>query len=140
MNSNKILLDSYAAFVEAELLNLEITESIIEAEYIVNPCTVSLVGRKIIINLPTDLDLNKLSRFNQIISRFPLEGIKHVFLPYTLSLNFTEKPISNLILTKELLKSNKYSNYIKKHNFLISIEPFTNGYLNLLGILTLNSI
>lgn len=139
MNSN-ILLDSYAAIIESKILHLSGTESIMEADYIVNPNTTSLVGRIIIINLPLESNLCKLSRFNQIISRYPLQGVKHTFIPYTSEYLPQEKPLSNLILTKELIKSNKYLNYLKNHNFLISIEPYTNGYLNLIGYLTIKSI
>jgi hypothetical protein len=131
--------------MEAAWNGLDTTEIAFMATHYVNPVWNNLIGKTIIITLPVKLDLERLTRFNKVISRYPLEEgektLNYDLVPYS-EVEFKMEDHCNYsrkILNKYLLTSNDYD--IKEDGrFLLGTEPETNGYLNTIGYLLLKTI
>lgn len=62
---------------------LQMTDSEAEADIIVNPVHSRHVGKTIIINSPICMcDVRKLAKYNSVVARFPMEGVRDV-IPYS---------------------------------------------------------
>lgn len=133
----KVYFKDAASYLEAHILGLELTSSYVESMYVVNPKSIGVAGKTIIINLPLELDYNRLSKFNNIISRFPIDCDNYELKPYevgNLNLELTEVEYT-FILTKELLSTLDHLNLIVKSRFLWGLDPITRGHYNLVGYL-----
>lgn len=145
MNSSIYSKDSCSR-MEAAWNNIDTTEVAFLATHYVNPIWNNLIGKIIIITLPIKLDLDRVTRFNKVISRYPLESpsgkeLKYELKPYS-EVEFKYEDHGNYskkILNKYLLTSENYD--IKEDGrFLLGTEPETNGYLNTIGYLLLKTI
>jgi hypothetical protein len=131
--------------MEAAWNGLDTTEVAFLATHHVNPIWNNLIGKTILITLPVNLDLERLTRFNKVISRYPLESngktLKYELVPYS-EVEFKMEEhghYSKKILNKYLLTSDEHD--IKEEGrFLLGAEPETNGYLNTIGYLLLKTI
>jgi len=141
MSSKKIFIIDYASFIESEYLELETTPSMTEAKYVVNPKYTHLVDKIIIVNLPIDIAFPKLSSYNKIISRFPIEeGIE--IEPYDTPADRVERDESEfscLILNKEMITNPKYLDIVANNNFLVGIDTIMDGFITLAGYLILKN-
>lgn len=145
MNSSVYVQDSCSK-LEAKLRGLDTTEVAFLATHYVNPTWNNLVGKTIILTLPTNLDLKRLTRFNKVISRIPLnkvdgKDLKYEYEPYadTDSKQVESSHYSRKILNKYLLTSERIS-ITDKDQFILGVEPETNGALNTIGYLLLKTI
>lgn len=135
MNS-KVLIDSAASIIEADVLELDTTEYIGRASVLVNPQSISCVNRTIWINLPIKIDYDRLKRFNRIKSRFPIDCDDYELIPYKDNFISTQdRPLSRLILNKYLLSNSNYKEKIKAEKFILGVETKTKGYKNLINYL-----
>jgi hypothetical protein len=132
--------------MEAAWNGLDTTEVAFQATHYVNPIWNNLIGKTIILTLPTNLDLKRLTRFNKVISRYPLslvngKELKYDYIPYPeveFKLNVGSN-YSNKILNKYLLTSEN-SNISEGDRFLLGTEPLTNGAVNTVGYMLLKTI
>lgn len=132
--------------MEAAWNGLDTTEVAFQATHYVNPIWNNLIGKTIILTLPTNLDLKRLTRFNKVISRYPLslvngKELKYDYIPYPeveFKLNVGSN-YSNKILNKYLLTSEN-SNISESDRFLLGTEPLTNGVVNTVGYMLLKTI
>lgn len=142
MNS-KIFVCDAASLEESEILGLRISDSITLSTYIVNPLINSIVNKTIVIDLPLNINYDRLKRFNRIVSRFPIECDKYQLnefkLPDKVEEVKDESEISCLILNKHLLSDINYVNQVKGKKFLLGVEPLTSEALNLVGYILLKS-
>lgn len=137
--SSKVYSDCLCSELEAGWNGLETTTIPYEATHYVNPMWENLVGKEIIISLPTDIDLVKLSKYNKIISRYPLTDfrIKYELIPYTednFKIELDDKPCIPRILNKWLLTSTD-SEFSSKDRFLLGAGTEVNGYLTTIGLI-----
>jgi len=145
MNSKVYSKDSCSR-LEAAWNSLDTTEVAFLATHFVNPIWNNLTGKTILLALPTKLNLKKLTRFNKVISRYPLETdgdekLNYELRPYPeveFKLNVSSH-YSKKILNKYLLTSED-SDISDNDKFLLGTEPETNGYLNTIGYLLLKTI
>lgn len=141
MNSNVLVAD-YASLMEYRL-NREsyMTNLISKADIIVNPSYGSVVNKLIVINLPVEVPLEQLMRFNRIISRFPIGyGIEVEPLPIPEKRKTVElEDYSNLILNKHMLLDIDYAQAVDKGNFLIGTDSIIDGNITLVGYLLLRT-
>lgn len=145
MNSSVYSKDSCSR-MEAAWSDLETTEIAFRATHFVNPIWNNLVGKTILLSLPTNLDLKRLTRFNKVISRYPLDKIdgkelRYEYEPYP-EVDFklsVGSRYSKKILNKYLLTSEN-TNITDKDRFLLGTEPETNGAINTIGYLLLKTI
>jgi hypothetical protein len=141
MSSNDILTIDYASFIESEYLNLNSSTSLTTAKYVVNPKYSHLVNKIIIINLPIEISVHRLLRYNKIISRFPIaEGIR--IEPYEVPKETKElekEDYSCLILNKAMLLNPKYLEVVSKENFLLGIDTLMDGFITLAGYIILKN-
>lgn len=132
--------------MEATWNNMDTTELAFTATHYVNPEWNNLIGKTILLTLPTDLDLKRLTRFNTVISRYPLpqvdgNDLRYEYRPYpNVEFKLTESShYSNKILNKYLLTS-ETSNVTDKDRFILGADPETNGAVNTIGYLILKTI
>lgn len=132
--------------MEATWNNMDTTELAFTATHYVNPEWNNLIGKTILLTLPTDLDLKRLTRFNTVISRYPLpqvdgKDLRYEYRPYpNVEFKLTESShYSNKILNKYLLTS-ETSNVTDKDRFILGADPETNGAVNTIGYLILKTI
>lgn len=135
--SSKVYLTDTSSILESKILGLELTDLQTESEYVINPRSIGVVDKIIIINLPLKLNFDRLARFNRIISRFPIDCKNYELIPYDeriidLKLDRQE---TNLILSKELLSTLDHLDIVLRSKFLWGLNPETNGHLNLVGYL-----
>lgn len=141
MNSKVYSKDSCSR-LEAAWNNLETVDVAFMADCYVNPSWNNLTGKLIILTLPINLDLKRLTRFNRVISRYPLnEDLQYDFIPYPSvdPKHTTSSHYSKKILNKYLLTSEDF-NISEEEGFLLGTEPETNGYVNTVGYLLLKTI
>jgi hypothetical protein len=124
---------------ESKLLNLNSASQIRNVEFLVNESFISSINKTILINLPIDIDFDRLSRYNEIISRFPIKCDHYSLLPYVIEEHSQPLDVSPLILTKQLLSDIDQIDNIKNKKFLIGVNPITEDYLNLVGYLLINN-
>lgn len=132
--------------MEATWNNMDTTELAFTATHYVNPRWNNLTGKTILLTLPTDLDLKRLTKFNIVISRYPLQQVdgkdlRYEYKPYpNVEFKLTESShYSNRILNKYLLTS-ETSNITDKDRFILGTDPETNGAMNTIGYLLSKSI
>lgn len=136
--SSKIFINNYAALIESEILNKEVSISLLESDIVVNPSNKNLFNKIIVIDLPINLPLEQLIKKNKIISRFPISSDYIELIPFELPKNrekVEDKDYSLLILSKDLINNPKYSKLINDNNFLIGINECIDGYSTLTGYL-----
>jgi len=135
--SSKVFLTDTSSILESKILGLELSNLQTKSEYVINPRSIGVVDKIIIINLPLKLNFDRLARFNRIISRFPIDCKNYELIPYDeriidLKLDRQE---TNLILSKELLSTLDHLDIVLRSKFLWGLNPETNGHLNLVGYL-----
>lgn len=135
--SSKVYLTDTSSILESKILGLELSDLQTKSEYVINPRSIGVVDKIIIINLPLKLNFDRLARFNRIISRFPIDCKNYELIPYDeriidLKLDRQE---TNLILSKELLSTLDHLDIVLRSKFLWGLNPETNGHLNLVGYL-----
>lgn len=135
--SSKVYLVDSASILESKIMKLGLTSNYNKANYVVNPKSIGTVGKEIIINLPLKLDFNRLSRFNHIISRFPIDCDNYELIPYDEGIIDLELELleGRYILSKDLLSTLDFTDILLGSKFVYGLEPETEGYLNLVGYL-----
>lgn len=137
MNSKKIFAHDAASYMEAEIRGLEVIDDPRLSDIRVNPKSSSLINKKIIINLPVEADLSRLEKFNDIISRIPIEGCNNFTLePYDVDeIGCDESKIhSPLILTKDLMANSDMRDDVLRNSFLLGTDSDVNGYITIIGV------
>ena len=140
-NRKKIFLLDGASLLESEIMGLGVTNSLDEVSYFINCDIPSLVGKIIIINLPIEINLEGIQRFNEFILRYPIKeleelGAKYKYVEYEIGdveEIEDEADISCLILNKYLLSDDTKIKDIEGKSFLLGTDYKTNGKLNLIG-------
>lgn len=122
--------------MESDILNAELSDSIRKSNYVVNPHYSYLMNKAIIIDLPLEINLDKLSSYCDIYSRFPIDGIPLV--PYVQPANQKKvdpESYSLKILNKYIMDSDEPDQIeeLSKTNYLIGIETDIDGYLTAVG-------
>ena len=142
MNSKVFNKDSCSR-LEANWNNLELSDIALNSDWFVNPEWSNLLGKNIIITLPTKLNLKLLTKRNKVYSRYRLslegEDLNYELIPY--DINFKSNVNSNYsrrILNKYLLTSENF-NITDEDKFLLGTEPMTNDNINTIGYILLKS-
>lgn len=141
MNSDGVYLIDYASFEESEYINKNTEISLNKAKYVVNPKYRHLINKIIIINLPVEVPIERLLKYNKIISRFPT-AIGVDIDPYDLPQNresIENKEFSLLILNKDMLLDVNKLDLVTKNNFLLGIDTEVDGYITLAGYILLKN-
>jgi len=139
MNS-KVLIKDYASLMEFRLGGYNSTNLIHQADIIVNPTFSSPMRKKILINLPVEVPISRLSKFNKIVSRFPINGVE--LEEYKLPRNRTEihkEDYSLLILNKYMLTDLSRANLIDNTNFLLGVDAVIDDSITAVGYLLLRT-
>lgn len=112
-----------------------------EADIIINPRYGSIIGKHIIINLPVDIPLEQLNKYNSITSRFYISPNIDIE-PYSIPKNrgrVTINDASPLILTKELISNIDMMGHLNLDKFLIGINEDIDDNLTLIGYMILRN-
>lgn len=137
-----VLVTNYASLMEYRLHDeSKMTNIQSKADIVVNPSYGSLVGKIIIINLPVDVPIDKLSQFNKIISRFPI-GYGIEIKPYELPKDRKSIDLDDyscLILNKDMLLDIDYAEAVESGNFLIGTDTIIDDEVTLAGYLLLRT-
>lgn len=136
--SSKVYIDGYPALIESRSLGAIEVNSMVDADFIVNPKHGNIFNKTIIINLPTEMPINKLRKFNKVLSRFDLgiDGIEIV--PYEIPKNrkkLRSKDYSLLILTKDMINDVRYAQLIENNQFLVGVDECVDDNTTLVGYL-----
>lgn len=142
MNSNEeVLVVDYASFIESDYMNKISTDNLAKSKYVVNTQYSHLIDKIIIINLPVEVPIEKLSRYNQVISRFPtVDGVK--LDPYELPKNRNSLKVEDyslLILNKDMLLDMDNLDVVANNNFLLGIDTIIDNYITLAGYILLKN-
>lgn len=132
----KIFLNSYCSILESDILNAELSDSLRKSNYVVNPHYSYLMNKAIIVDLPIEINFDKLSTYCDIYSRFPIDGIQLV--PYVEPANQDKKKVesySKKILNKYMMDSDEPEQIkeVMDTDYLIGIETDIDGYLTAVG-------
>lgn len=146
MNSKLLVIDNCSK-LEAELSGDIPIDNVALADSVVNPTWNNLVGKTIIINLPTDIDLKRLCRYNRVISRFPLiakdgTDLKYELVPFeAVEFKFVdgERTYDKRILNKYLMRSSDET-ITSNDRFLLGTDIEVDGHLTSIGYIIVKTI
>jgi len=138
-----VFFTNYCSILESEVLGKELSYSISYSTYFINPRYSICIGKAIIIDLPIEINIEKLHRYSDIYSRFPIDGIENV-IPFEVPKNVKKvenKDYSLCILTKYLMDSDELEDIetLNSSNFLLGIQTEIDGYLTAVGYKLLNT-
>lgn len=138
MNSKrKILVTDYASLIEKRenYPDCESTQSISEADVLVNPKWGIFMDKEIVYNLPISSPITDLDTMgNKIVSRFMIGGSVEV-VPFkeTEPKEVGPDKFSLKILNGDLMLDPEFAREIDESNYLIGITPEIDGQPTLVG-------
>jgi len=125
-------LQNYSSILESIINSDKLSVSLSKSDIVIDPVESNLVGKQIVLTVPTKLDLTKLKKFNKIKSRFPVNNIE--LDPY---IDPIEKPeinnYSNIILNEYMIKKGIDDYHIKDKEFLLGLNESIDGYMTSIG-------
>lgn len=144
--SSKLYSVNPCSQLEAHLNNLEQTNILFFATHFVNPIWENLVGKVIYVTLPINIDLSELSKYNKIISRYPLDSmidskVNYDLIPYDeveRTPGDESKQYSSKILNKYMLDDSNSN--LSDENYLIGSDETVNGFMTTVGYIVSKSI
>lgn len=135
MSSKKIFIKDAASYLEAKIAGLDLTEDPRNSKVLVNPKSKSLVNKVVLLNLPVSINFDRLIKFNEVISRFPINCSRYRLKPYEVNKTTESRDdYSPLILTKELMTNPDKISEVVDGAFLLGTETEVEGYLTLIGV------
>jgi hypothetical protein len=133
----KIFISDYASLSESKLLpDTEKTYNTVDADIFINPTYGAIYNKTIIINLPIEIPIEQLKKFNQIVSRFPIGyGIPVIPYQFPSKQKLVKKPnFSCLILNPSMMSNIKYARLVRSNDFLIGVSETVDGGASLIGL------
>ena len=136
-SKRKILVNNYASLIEKieNYPECESTQSISEADILVNPKWGIFIGKEIVYNLPVSSPISDLMYMgNKVISRFRIgDPIEVIPFEDKESKEVSPDEFSLKILSGDLMLYPEFAEEIDESDYLVGITPEIDGEVTLVG-------